>query len=31
MGNLRSKSRPRENKDLEQLKKINESYKMKLF
>ena len=31
MGNFRSKSRPRENKDLEQLKKINESYKMKLF
>ena len=31
MGNLRSKSRPRENKDLEQLKKINESYKKKLF
>ena len=31
MSNLRSKSRPRENKDLEQLKKINESYKMKLF
>ena len=31
VGNLRSKSRPRENKDLEQLKKINESYKMKLF
>ena len=31
MGNLRSKSRPSENKDLEQLKKINESYKKKLF
>ena len=31
VGNLRSKSRPRENKDLEQLKKINESYKKKLF
>ena len=31
MGNFRSKSRPRENKDLEQLKKINESYKKKLF
>ena len=31
MGNLRSKSRSRENKDLEQLKKINESYKKKLF
>lgn len=31
IGNFRSKSRPRENKDLEQLKKINESYKKKLF